>query len=127
MSRPDKHSKSRYDLPVSRILIRSLRYKDQRLNSLLGSSASFSEAEAVDSRLLRILRDLFVVRLLEDRDVLPDYYLSGGKRSRPLFVPDAVSRLKDLNDWAGWDVFDISCWEDPGPGEEMGSLNHELH
>ncbi|MFO8056074.1 MAG: TaqI-like C-terminal specificity domain-containing protein, partial [bacterium] len=63
----------------------------------------------------------------EDRDVLPDYYLSGGKRSRPLFVPDAVSRLKDLNDWAGWDVFDISCWEDPGPGEEMGSLNHELH
>ncbi len=104
-----------------------MRYKDKRLDTLVGSSSEASEAAGVDGRLLRILRDLFVVRLLEERGVLRDYHLSGGKRSQPLSVSDVVPRLQELNDWAGWELFDVSCWEDPGPGEELGALDHELH
>jgi len=104
-----------------------LRYKEKRLQSLVGDSADSTDADILDSRLLRILRDLFVVRLFEERGVLAEHHLTGGKRSQPLSVAEVTPRLKDLNDWAGWELFDVSCWEDPGPGEELVGLDHELH
>jgi hypothetical protein len=109
---------SRYDLPGSRILIRSLRCRDRRV-----ASVGEESAVAVDA----MIRDLVVVRLLEDRRVVKDWHLTGGKRSRPLEGKEASARLQEFNDWAGWPVFAVAAWLEPGPGEELAELYRELH
>jgi len=122
-----KKSSSRYDLPSSRILIRSLRYAQARVSNLVGDSSDPEYQSLVAGRALNMVRDLFSVRLLEDRRVLVDSCLRGGKSSRPLEGADVSSRLSDLNEWLGYPMFDPDAWLDPGPGEEFCTLEHELH
>jgi SAM-dependent methyltransferase len=117
---------SRYDLPCSRILIRSLRYCERRAESLASAGGSGFSKQEIKDRLLMMVRDLFLVRLLEDRRVIDDYYLCGGKKSKRFDPADAAARVREFNSWAGWELFDLEAWESPGPGEEFAELYHEL-
>ena len=122
-----KKKSSRYDLPNSRVLIRSLRYRDSRVGSILGEDASAEERERVENDILDMVIDLFTCRLLEDRHFLVDRYLCGGKRARELDPGEAIERLRATNEWVGWDLFHVDLWDKYGPGEELTELENELH
>lgn len=127
MTKKRKANSNRYDLPGSRILIRSLRHCEKRIESITADRPDPLEREAARDAVLRMVRDLFVVRLLEDRRVVVDRYLCGGKRSRRLEKEAAVEKLTALNQWLGSPVFEIPAWSDYDPGEELAQLDHELH
>ncbi|HUT99244.1 MAG TPA: TaqI-like C-terminal specificity domain-containing protein [bacterium] len=118
-------SSSRYDLPGSRILIRSWRACARRARALAGDSDPVRLSQ-VEARVLCMVRDLFVVRLLEDHRSLSDRWLCGGKRSRPLEGALAVEKLAELNGWAGFALFDLEAWQELGPGPELGELYREM-
>ena len=120
-------NKKRYDLPGSRILIRSLRCQEARTKSIVGNDHSSADIKSISDKVLQMVLDMFVVRLMEDKMVLPDRYLVGGKRSRKLSQKDAVERLSNFNQWLGWDIFHTDAWSEIGPGDELSVLDHELH
>lgn len=118
---------SRYDLPSSRILIRSLRHAESRVLALAGDTGDAEARARISDQVLDMVRDLFVVRLLEDRHCLRDYYLSGGRRSSRLSAEVAREHLGALNAWAGFELANLSAWSSAGPGEELAQLDYELH
>ena len=118
-------SASRYDLPSSRILIRSDRCQEKRAQAVAGSDPR--ARERAEEAILLMVRDLFLVRLLEDRRVLRGHYLAGGRRSEKFSAVEALARLEELNAWAGFELSALEAWRDPGPGEELARLDYELH
>jgi hypothetical protein len=126
MLKKRKDETSRYDLPSSRILIRAQRARARRLREAVGPEPAQALQLEMDARILRMIRDLFVVRLLEDRRALPDRYLCGGRRSRPLEPGEAGERLTAMNGWAGFELFDLEAWRSLGPGRDLAALYHEM-
>ncbi len=118
---------TRYDLPSSRILIRTLRRVEKRFTEIVGDDRESPESESIFDQILSMAMDLFVVRLLEETGTLPDRYLVHGKRARKLTANESHDRLAAFNQWAGWEVFDLGPWRGPGPGDELSILDHEIH
>ncbi len=125
MNKNSPDASSRYDLPGSRILIRSWRASSRRAQAVAGDSDP-AQLAVVEARVLGMVRDLFVLRLMEDRRTLSDRWLCGGKRSRPLDDAEAAERLKELNAWAGFALFDAEAWQELGAGPELADLYREM-
>lgn len=124
MAKEKAVSASRYDLPSSRILIRSERVQE-KMSKAAGPDPA--ERERLRDRLMLLVRDLFMARLLEDRRVVRPYLLSGGKRAGRLSSEEAITRLTELNDWAGFPLFALEAWKELGAGQELAQLDYELH
>ena len=117
-------SASRYDLPSSRILIRSERVQEKMMEA---AGPDPEARERLRDRLMLMVRDVFMVRLMEDRRMVRSHLLAGGRRSGRLAAEEALPRLTELNDWAGFPLFALDAWQELGPGPELSQLDYELH